>query len=115
MSVDFNTGSYKNVLLSVPLQQKFHQRFEGDGTAKSASWLRAGNPVFPIQPVQFFQQPQSAFRVAARGGGEERRLGLILRDDHVRPRIHHLIDALAAAAGDLPDAFQLVISAPTDQ
>jgi len=79
------------------------------------SRLRAGNPVLPVLPVQFFQQAQSAFRVAPRGGGEKRRFSLVLRDNHVRPGIDHLIDALAAAAGNLPDPLQLVGSAPADQ
>ena len=79
------------------------------------SRLRASNSVLPVLPVQFSQQTQSIFGVAPRDGGEKPRFGLILRDNHVRPGIEHLIDALAAAAGNLPDPLQLVVSAPANQ
>jgi len=68
------------------------------------SRLRAGNSIFQALPVQFFQQAQSAFRVASRGSSEKRRFDFILRDNHSRRRIGHLINALAAAF-----SFRLVL------
>ena len=77
--------------------------------------LRACNPGLPILAVQFFKQTQASLRVAARGGGKKRRLDIALGNHHVRPGIDHLIDALAAAAGNLPDVLQLVVAAPANQ